>query len=330
MISEAHSTLRKRFDITIVGELNLDLILSGLPFDLPAERELLASAMKLTLGSSSAILAHNLAILGASIGFATRVGPDLFGKEALKRLAASGVRVEASTSPHTDTGLTVLLPHGDHRRILTYSGTIAELDCEQLDREFLASAKHFHLSSLFLQTGLHAGLPALLADLKSRGLTLSLDTNDDPAGQWGGILGEVLPLVDLLLPNEGELLRLARVDTLNEALESVGATVPAIVVKRGAQGATVYQQGKRTDIAPLRVTPVDTIGAGDSFNAGFLFAALHTDDLALCATAGNVTGALSTLRPGGTEAFLDPELRDSFLQQHWPVAIPRFAKAGGL
>ncbi len=306
-----------RFDITIAGEINLDLILYGLPLDLPVERELLASDFQVTLGSSSAILAHNMAAIGSSVGFITLVGADSLGKLALDRLAESGADLSRvlHTTTATGTGVTILLPHGPVRRILTYPGTMAELACTDLDFEYLASGRHFHLSSLFLQTGLHPGLPALLTELKSRGLTVSLDTNDDPADQWGGILDQVLPLVDMILPNEDELLRIAKVSSFEEALAKVGAIVPLIVVKRGSRGALVYDCGLITEVAPLTVAAVDTIGAGDSFNAGFLAAYLQGKPYVLCAAAGNVTGALSTQRAGGTEAFRDSQLRDQFIRQ---------------
>jgi sugar/nucleoside kinase (ribokinase family) len=311
---------KSRFAITLVGEVNLDLILYGLPRDLPVEREILATNFQVTLGSSSAILAHNMAVIGASVGFITCVGSDVFGKLALERLAESGVDLSRSLhrTSDTGTGVTLLLPHGRERHILTYPGTMAELTCDDLDIEYLASGRHFHLSSLFLQTGLHPGLPSLLTELKSRGLTISLDTNDDPADQWGGILDQVLPLVDILLPNENELLRIAKVSSLEEALEKIGAIVPLIVVKRGMRGALVHEHKISLDVAPLTVVAVDTIGAGDSFNAGFLTAYLQGKSSVFCAEAGNVTGALSTLRSGGTEAFRERQLCDDFLQKHWP------------
>lgn len=309
-----------QFDITLVGEVNLDLILYGLPRELPIEREILATNFQMTLGSSSAILAHNMAILGSSVGFITSVGPDALGKIALERLAESGVDLSCSIheASATGTGVTLLLPHGRERHILTYPGTMAELTCDDLDIEYLASGRHFHLSSLFLQTGLHRGLPSLLAELKSRGLTISLDTNDDPADKWGGILDQVLPLVDILLPNENELLRIAQVSSLEEALAKIGAIVPLIVVKRGMHGALVHEHKVSLAVAPLHVVTVDTIGAGDSFNAGFLTAYLQGKTSIVCAAAGNVTGALSTLRSGGTEAFRDRQLCDDFLLNHWP------------
>src|SRR5579885_2442443 len=145
-----------RFDVTIAGELNLDLILYGLPAELPTERELLADSMTLTLGASSAIVAHNLASLGTSVGFQSLIGSDPLGRIALQRLAESGVdisRVSQANGP-ISTGLTVLLPRGKERNILTYLGTIAELSLANLDLAYLSSARHFHLSSYYLQAAL--------------------------------------------------------------------------------------------------------------------------------------------------------------------------------
>jgi sugar/nucleoside kinase (ribokinase family) len=313
----------KLFDIAIAGELNLDLILYGLPAEMPMERELLASGFRATLGSSSAIVAHNAAILGARVAFTTLIGTDDFGRIALDRLAAAGVDTSHAARHDTiSTGVTILLPHGDERHILTYPGTMAELKVASLDFDFLAQARHFHLSSLYLQRGLHVGLPDLLHRLKHAGLTVSLDTNDDPADRWGSPLAEVLRYVDVFLPSEDELCRMTRCTNLDDAVKALPVRVPAVVVKRGSRGARVYIQSNADaqknviDIAPLSMVPVDTIGAGDSFDAGFLRAYLLSKDIATCARAGNITGALSTQAPGGTEAFRDSTQRESFLRKH--------------
>jgi sugar/nucleoside kinase (ribokinase family) len=307
----------KTFDITIAGELNLDLILYGLPAEMQTERELLATDFRATLGSSSAIVAHNAANLGARVAFTTLIGTDDFGRLAIDRLRAAGVDT-SHTSRHDTvaTGITILLPHGDQRHMLTFPGTIAELTVADLDFDFLAQARHFHLSSLYLQRGLHAGLPDLLRRLKQAGLTISLDTNDDPENRWGAPLREILPYIDVFMPNEDEICRMTNRDNLDGAIQSLAVKIPTIVVKRGRHGARVYEQGRAIDVAPLSVVPVDTIGAGDSFDAGFLRAYLLSKDSVTCARAGNITGALSTQASGGTEAFRDQTLRDAFLTEH--------------
>ncbi|MGC2638674.1 MAG: carbohydrate kinase family protein [Acidobacteriaceae bacterium] len=311
-------TAMSALDITIAGEVNLDLILYGLDETIPVDREILGSNFELTLGSSSAILAHNLSVLGGRVGFVTLCGSDAMGTIAMERLAEGGVELSRSrkAGPGTKTGVTILLPHGRSRRILTYPGVMFDMTVADLDLDYLASARHFHLSSLFLLRGLHAGLPDLLRELKGRGLTLSLDTNDDPENRWDGVLEEVLPLIDILLPNDDEVCRIARRGTVSDSLDALAGMVPLIAVKCGSKGAVVQQGGRRFDVPPVPVQPVDTIGAGDSFNAGFLRAWLAGAPAEACAAAGNITGALSTQRPGGTEAFRDRALLEDFLRRH--------------
>jgi len=308
----------KTLDISIAGEINLDLILYGLPEVMPMERELLGTDFQVTLGSSSAILAHNLAVLGAHVGFVTLVGQDPLGKIALERLGESGAdlsRVRVSKDG-TATGVTLVLPHGTPRHILTYPGTMAALRLRDLDVEYLKSAKHFHLSSLFLLHALEPDLPALFKELKEAGLTISLDTNDDPSGRWGGVFPKLLDYVDLLLPNEGEACRMTKKATLDEALTELARRVPCVAVKCGSRGSVVRVAGETFTVGGVNVNALDTIGAGDSFNAGFLFRWLQGWSPDQCAYAGNVTGALSTLRVGGTEAFRDRDLVQSFLLLH--------------
>ncbi len=310
------------FDVTIAGEINLDLILYGLAKEIPVEREVLATGFEVTLGSSSAILAHNLATLGMATGFITHVGRDELGDIALHRLAESGVDLAkvVHTSDGTKTGATILLHHGDQRRILTYPGAMFEMSRTDLDIDYLASSRHFHLSSLFLHRALQSDLPELFRELKSRGLTLSLDTNDDPEDKWDGVLPQLLPYIDILLPNRDELCRIARRSNLEDALAELAPIVPIIAVKCGNEGAIVQSGGRRVQIPGLHMHPVDTIGAGDSFNAGFLAAWLSGYSLEESAAAGNITGALSTQGIGGTEAFRS-STREAFLQQHRFPAI---------
>src|SRR6202453_3996468 len=183
--SSAQSGASKRPDIAIVGELNPDLIVYGVPSEVPEEREVLASGFSLTLGSSSAILAHNLALLGSKVTFTSRVGCDALGAMCCDRLREGGVEVDrvVRSSSGSNTGITLILPLTATRRILTYPGTMFEMGVEDLDLDYLATAKHFHLSSLFLHRKLSPDIPWLFREMKRRGLTTSLDTNDDPEGK---------------------------------------------------------------------------------------------------------------------------------------------------
>jgi len=307
-----------KFDITIAGEINLDLILYGLPEQMPTERELLASDFSITLGSSSAILAHNLAALGSRVGFVTKVGEDFFGTSAMERLRERGVDLQA-IAHGAKSGVTLILPHGQQRHILTYPGTISELRYEDLDLDYLTSARHFHMSSLFLQRELLRHVPELFRRMKSSGLTTSLDTNDDPDDRWDNILDEILPHVDILLPNEREAMKMTRAGDVETALSRLAQKVGTVVVKMGARGAVAIRDGHRFSAPALPVTVVDPIGAGDSFDAGFLRQFLRGADLETCLRHGNLCGAFSTTACGGTEAFRDAARMGEFFSLHTPA-----------
>jgi len=306
-----------QFDVTIAGELNLDLILYGLPQTLPPEREVLAENMMLTLGSSSAIVAHNLAALGSRVGFVSCIGGDPLGDIALQRLTAGGVHVDnVVRNPTAQTGLSIILQHQGWRTILTYPGTIFDLKPEDIDLNYISSSRHFHLSSFYLQRGLRPHVANLFRQLKERGLTISLDPNDDPEDEWKNDIEDVLRYVDIFFPNAREAKQISRTQNVEDAISKLASVVPLVVVKLGAEGA-MAQRGTERFISPaMTVDAVDAVGAGDSFDAGFLNQFLRGGNLPSCLAAGNIAGALSTTRAGGTEAFRDPEHRTRFLQQH--------------
>jgi sugar/nucleoside kinase (ribokinase family) len=311
-----------RFDVTIAGELNLDLILYGVPEEIPRERELLASDVNLTLGSSSAILAHNLASLGSRVGLASCVGDDQSGELALARLTAVGVDVSrVAILPGRKTGLTVIMQRDRWRNMLTYPGTIFDLRFADLDLEYLKSARHFHMSSFYLQRGLQPDVPRLFKELKLAGLTISLDCNDDPDDQWKGSIREALRYVDIFLPNEREAMRLTGSGDVQTAAKELSEIVELVVIKLGAHGVMARRGNEQWTSPALKIDLVDPVGAGDSFDAGFLNEYLRGSDVPACLASGNLAGALSVTRAGGTEAFRDAAHREEFLRQY-RTALP--------
>ncbi len=306
-----------QFDVTVAGELNLDLILYGLPDALEPEKEHLASDLALTLGSSSAIFAHNLAAMGNRVGFISRIGTDPLGKSAIERLAAGGVDVNGvrRAAHPTKTGLTVILAGAGSRRILTYPGAMFEMGYDDLDLDYLRSGKHFHLSSFYLHRALRSRLPELFEEMKRAGLGTSLDTNDDPEDRWEG-LEDVLGLVDVLLVNEREASKIAGEDDLERAVEKLAGKVPVVAIKQGARGGRVRRGKEEWTHAGYAVNAVDPVGAGDSFDAGFLHEYVRGAELGRCLAYGNLAGAFSTTQPGGTEAFREKAGWADFLQQH--------------
>jgi sugar/nucleoside kinase (ribokinase family) len=302
-------------DVSVVGELNLDLILYGLPEKLQLEREILASDLSITLGSSSAIFAHNLALLGSSVGFSSSIGGDPLGEICVQRLRESGVDVSGVRRfAEKTTGLSVILPQRKERYILTYPGTMAEMTTGDLDLNYIFAAKHLHLSSYFLQKAMQSGLPELFGQAKRQGLSTSLDTNDDPENRWSNKIHLLLKYVDLLLLNEHEACSLSGESDPERAVSAMAEEVTTVVMKRGERGAVVRRGKQEFSGAPARVEMVDAVGAGDSFDAGFIHQYIRGAGIEDCLRFGNAAGALSTTRAGGTEAFRDERHRLNFLR----------------
>jgi sugar/nucleoside kinase (ribokinase family) len=306
-------------EVCVVGELNLDLILYGLPKDMVLDREHLASGLALTLGSSSAIFAHNLSALGTQVGFISKIGADPLGKIAAERLSAAGVdisRIKQGTSK-TSTGLTVVLPHPQHRYILTYPGTMFEMQSSDIEMEYVRRARHLHLSSFFLHRALRPRILDLFRQAKSAGLTTSLDTNDDPEDKWGQDLIEVLKYVDIFFPNDREAKKIAHTADLSEALNFLAGLCKVVVVKRGSGAAICRSGDEQCSLAPPTVKVLDDVGAGDTFDAGFIHLHLLGAKLEDCLAFANITAAYSVTKEGGTEAFRDRSGLLNFIRQHW-------------
>jgi sugar/nucleoside kinase (ribokinase family) len=319
------------FDVSVVGELNLDLILYGLPNGLNLECELLATDLRITLGSSSAIFAHNLASLGSKVSFSSSVGGDPLGQICLDRLGESGVEVShVRRMQDKITGLTVILPQGQQRYILTYPGTMVEMKESDLNMQYLLDAKHLHVSSYFLQKALQPGLPNILRKAKEAGLTTSLDTNDDPEDRWPPALQPLLEYVDIFLPNEREACRIAASADVESALNILAKKVPTVAVKRGAKGALLRAKGANLLATPPPVEVVDSVGAGDSFDAGFIHEFVRGAKLEECLRFATSTGALSVTRAGGTEAFRDAAHREAFLRNYARAIVREIEVEGSL
>jgi sugar/nucleoside kinase (ribokinase family) len=287
--------------ILVAGELNPDLILSGLASPPQPGREILAEDFALQLGSSSAIVAAGLARLGNTVSFRGKVGADSFGRFSVAELEKTGVDCRAViVDPALKTGVTVSLSGLTDRALVTFPGAIASLAADEVTDELLREHRHLHVASYYLQHSLQPGLGTLFARAHALGLTTSLDPGCDPSGSWSRRLLEVLRDVDVFLVNEVELEELAGNADVEAGLRRLSSENTLAVAKLGARGCAALDSGVLVSENAIEVTPVDTTGAGDSFDAGFLHAWLRGMPLRECLRCGTVCGGLSTLGLGGT------------------------------
>jgi len=299
--SDAHNP--HPFDLIVVGELNPALILRGDVIPCFGQVEQLVEDAILTIGSSSAIFACGAAQLGLRVAFVGKIGDDTFGHLMRQELASRGIDVSGIVvDAAIRTGLSVILSRANDRAILTFSGSIAALRFDEIDLRLLGRARHLHLGSYYLLDSLRPHVPALFAAAKARGLTVSLDTNYDPTERWDGSLQEVLRTVDVFLPNEAELLAISQQPDVDTALEQLAHSIPLIGVKLGAKGGVARRDRQAVRAAALPVPVVDTTGAGDSFDAGFIFGYLNGWPLERTLRLACACGSLSTRAAGGTAA----------------------------
>jgi sugar/nucleoside kinase (ribokinase family) len=304
-----------RYDILVAGEINPDLILTGDVTPVFDQVEKLLDSAALVIGSSSAIFACGAARLGLRVGFVGICGDDLFGRFMLEELSHRGVdTAPVQVDPSQSTGLSVILSRGTDRAILTYPGAIAALRAEAVTDDLLHRARHLHVASYFLQTALQPGLPNLFHRARALGLTTSLDPNWDPTGEWRGF-ERLLPLVDVFLPNENEARALAHRASVEQALESLSQVCGTVAVKCGSHGAQARQGQLPASAAALPGTVIDTVGAGDSFDAGFLYGWLNGWRLERTLGLAAICGSLSTRAAGGTTGQAALEEALAYLQQ---------------
>jgi sugar/nucleoside kinase (ribokinase family) len=257
----------------------------------------------MVLGSATAIMAMGLARLGTPVAFVGRVGDDVWGRYCLEEMAGRGIDLaRVIRDSGLKTGVTVSITHPRDRALVTYLGAISALTGADVPDAAMAGLDHLHVSSFFFQEGLRPDLPDLFSRAHRAGLTTSLDTGCDPSGRWEDGLLETLGETDLFFPNEVELAGLTGTSDPVEGLRRLDNGHTRVVAKLGTHGAMTIDCGAVVRVPAYAVQAVDTTGAGDSFNAGFLHRWLQGAPVLECLRLGAACGALSTLGLGGTAA----------------------------
>ena len=301
--------------ILVVGELNPDFILQGYEsFPVPG-KEVLVDDFSMTLGSASAICAMGLTRLGNSVSFLGKIGDDLLGGFCLQILERAGLDVSnVVRDSKLKTGVTVSITSPSDRALLTFLGAMVALREDEIPDELLKEFQHLHMSSYFLQQALRPRCRRLFARAHRLGVTTSLDPGYDPKEQWGKDLHETLRETDVFFPNEVEAFAITGYEEPLAALQRLQNGRTHIVMKLGSKGCVTLEQGQLVRCPAFPVDPVDTTGAGDSFNAGFLHAWLSGSSICESLRIGAACGAMSTLGLGGTSAQPDAEQLTQFLQ----------------
>jgi len=304
--------------VLVAGELNADFIFRG--FDsLPRPgRETIATEFSIELGSSSAITAAGLGRLGTPVSFLGKAGSDMVGHFCVNELRTAGVDTRLiQLRPEWKTGITAVFT-ADDRALSTYPGVMAALTVEDVTAPILQDFKHLHVASYFLQTGLQPGLQDLFQSAREMGLSVSFDPGCDPSGKWDPGIHAIFELCDILFVNEIELAEFSRSTTVESGLHALGTGPRIVIAKLGKKGSACWSEGQFYRASALDVQAIDTTGAGDSFNAGFLHAWLSGCPIQDCLQCGSICGSLSACRLGGCAG-----------QPRWPEVEQRIRAMAG-
>mgnify|MGYP001384169843 CR=1 FL=1 len=301
------------FVVLVVGEINPDVVVAGSNSPVRfGQAEVLVDDVSLHVGSSSVITAAGLVRLGLRVAFVGVVGPDTFGSFMLASMQSLGIdtigcRVEPSA--RTGAGVVLTRPGGD-RAILTHTGSMATLTADAVPSDLLRRARHLHVGSYYLQPALQPGLADLFQFAHAVHVSTSLDCNFDPSERWSGSIETLLPLIDLFMPNAAEASgltgqsdppqALARLVALSEPGRLATRPDPILAVKLGSDGAIARRGLESVRVAALDVQPVDTIGAGDAFDAGLIRGFVDDLPLAQMVALAVTCGTMSTRSAGGT------------------------------
>lgn len=293
----------KEIDVLIAGTPNVDLIVP--PYDVlpgPGE-EIRVDNMYVQCGGGVAITAIGLSKLGMMTMIYGAIHNDLFGEFILREMQKYGVRIETRLS-EKNTGISIALDVDKDRRFITYDGCVNEVSPKDIPKDLLEKTRHTHLTNYKGRADLEEYLQFIEAAHRA-GVTVSMDVGWDDTGHWDQCLFEITKELDVFFINDKELMEYTRTSTVEAGIEKLTGCCSHAAIKMGAQGSRLLRGGEVTFSKAYRVTPLDTTGAGDSFNAGYLYGFLNGLSPEECLRAANFCGASSVQGYGGYEKVPD-------------------------
>jgi ribokinase len=304
----------KKFDVVSIADLCIDIIITGTVKPIYGQVEQLVDNYTIDVGGSVGIFASQFAKLGGKVCLFGKVGDDTQGKIILEKLASAGVDVSfVEVCLNAPTAMGLNLSCNNDRALLACLAAIDLIDKDIFKQTMTVKTKHWHIGSYFLLKGLVGSWRDWIKELKKEKLSVSLDTNWDPEENWNAVL-EILPLVDVFLPNESEALSITGQDDILKAGEKLASYCPLVVIKCGEKGAIIFTNNEVYEypipenlLENLKI--LDTTGAGDNFDAGFLYSWLQGEKLAACITLAFKCAISSLQALGGVQMQVEEKNR---------------------
>ncbi|MGI8743803.1 MAG: carbohydrate kinase family protein [Bryobacteraceae bacterium] len=304
----------KVWDVVVVGDFFIDIVMSGFHEFPRLGEEAFARTLCHEIGGGAAITSCGLARLGLNVAALGVVGKD-DGFWIVKKLIAAGVNASAlENHPTESSGVTVSVSTSEDRAFFTYYGANDRLGNLLRDpdaRALMSRARHVHFAC-----GPDPVSDAdLFSELHAAGCNVSIDVGWHEFWLTDSRKDNMLKQADLFFPNEREAALMtghSEPEAIIQALTGQG--VRNFALKLGPKGAVLSWRGELIWCPPYPVDPVDTTGAGDCFDAGFIYGWLNGESPEYCMRAANVCGALSTRGLGGVRGFPSKEELEEALE----------------
>lgn len=314
--NEGYHLMHKHYDVVSIGDLNIDLIVVGCE-EIPGPgQEIMVENMHVHIGGGAALFSMALAKLGLRLAVNGVLGDDRNGSYIIDQfrqlnIDTSYIRLSRSNK----TGISIAINPENDRSFITYTGTNAEVSLDSLDEESMRLGRHVHLTG-YKGSRNHAEYMELVRRLKGWGISVSFDVGWDESGEWYEGIFELVSLVDVFFLNKVEALNYARAASMEEAIRKFSARSPHVVFKMGPEGALAVRGVERVYRSAYCVQVRDTTGAGDSFNAGYIYGMLTGKPVGQSLEYGNACGAMSVGSYGGSTGISDEAGVREFIAQH--------------
>lgn len=299
-----------QYDVLVVGRPTWDLVFTGLPTWPVVGQETFATGLTVSPGGTFNGVAA-LARLGVSVSMIGSVGNDEWSALGLRAMQDEGVSAEhIAVLNRPMPAVSVCMTHDDDRGFLTYEPTDPALS-GQCVRHALGKLRT--LDAKYIQCCLNTDLAAYQKVAHERGIKTVVDCGWDEPWLTSEEIRVLMPKADIVFMNQLEALTMTGESNIEQAMERLGEIATFVVVKRSEMGSCAVVDGQVSCAPGIPTDVVDATGAGDCYNAGFLYGLMRGRPIQECLLYGNICGSMAVRMPGGfSGAPTQDELLDRF------------------
>lgn len=288
--------------VLIIGNVNPDIVLIDVNEYPQMGQELWINDCKVVMGGGAGNCSIDLSKLGCSTYLLSKVGTDFFGKFLLEGFNKYNVNTQfVQVNEKIMTGMSIAITKKKERSFISFKDKQSHINFNNMSDNDLQRFSHVHLMGYNKKNS--NSYIEFCKRVKALNISISADVGWDSTEKWDSSILNFLKEVDIFIPNEVEAKNYSGKENKIDALDFLSNYVDTIVIKLGGNGCIAKSKGKFFKKSSFNVQTIDTIGAGDAFDSGFIYAYINGMDIEKCLDYANTCGAISTTLYGATDAF---------------------------